>query len=50
MIDQKDEAFAWLERAFKARDAGMVYLKMDPKLDNLQEDPVFTRFSEKMGL
>ncbi len=32
-LGEKDQAFEWLERAYKAHDKGMCYLKIDPPLD-----------------
>ena len=45
-----DSAFAWLERAFSQRDAGLALTKTDPLLANLHDDPRWNAFIEKMGL
>lgn len=34
-----DEALAWLERAYAQRRQGMVFLKVEPKWNNLRSDP-----------
>ena len=37
-LGKKDEAFAWLDKSFAARDKGLTYLKIDPGLDPLRSD------------
>lgn len=36
---ETDEAFAWLDRACQLHDASLMYLKWDPLLRNLHQDP-----------
>jgi hypothetical protein len=45
-----DGAFAWLERAYKQRDAGMLWIKADPLLKGLRGDPRFQELLRKMHL
>lgn len=46
-----DAAFEWLERAYRQRDGGLAYfLKLDPHLATLHDDPRWPKFLEKMGL
>ena len=46
-----DAAFEWLERAYRQRDGGLPdFLKLDPLLANLHDDPRWPVFLEKMGL
>ncbi|MDT8067662.1 MAG: protein kinase [Terriglobia bacterium] len=45
-----DLAFAWLERAYVQRDAGLSLIKDDPLLKNLDHDPRYAAFLKKMGL
>ena len=45
----KDSAFAWLERACKARD-GVDTLAADPQWDPLRSDPRFKDFLRRVGL
>ena len=42
-LDEKDEAFAWLEKAYEERDPQLTYLKVGPRFDPC----VRTRASEK---
>jgi len=40
-LGDRDHAFAWLEKAYAERDAGLQGLKVDPTWDNLRPDPRF---------
>jgi len=46
---EKDQAFAWLDRAYAIHDAGMVRLPYDPAMDPLRDDPRFAALVHKMG-
>ena len=47
---EKDEAFAWLERAYAQRDPGLTEMKGDPLLRSLEDDPRYAAFMKKMRL
>jgi len=49
-LGNKDEAFAWLEKSYKARDKGLTYLKLDPCVDPLRSDPRFQHLLRRVGL
>jgi len=40
-LDRKDKGLRWLETAYQERDVWMVFLKTDPRLDDLRADPRF---------
>jgi len=40
-LGDKEQAYQWLEKAFAERSARMVYLNMDPRLDNLRSEARF---------
>jgi TolB-like protein/DNA-binding winged helix-turn-helix (wHTH) protein/Tfp pilus assembly protein PilF len=40
-LDRRVEALGWLERGVAQRDARMVFLKVEPKWNNLRDDPRF---------
>jgi hypothetical protein len=46
-----DEAFAWLDRAYEARDSGLAwFLRTDPMLANIKGDPRYVALLRKMKL
>lgn len=49
-LGQKEEAFAWLERAYEQRDSWMDYLALDPRLDGLHSDPRFADLLRRLKL
>ena len=49
-LDEREETFAWLERAFDQRDPKMVFLKVEPKWNNLRSDPRFQDLLRRVGL
>ena len=49
-LDEKDQAFAQLEKAFQQRDGGLWSLKVDPVWDPLRDDPRFTDLLVRMDL
>jgi TolB-like protein/DNA-binding winged helix-turn-helix (wHTH) protein/Tfp pilus assembly protein PilF len=48
--NQRDEAFKWLDRAYAQHDGGLIFIKIDPLLNNLRSDPRYTAFLKKMHL
>ena len=49
-LSMNDDAFDWLQKAYEQRVAELIYLKVDPFLDNLRSDPRFTTVLRKVGL
>ena len=49
-MGDKDKAFSLLEKAYEERDARMTYLKVEPWLDCLRDDPRFTDLLRRIGL
>lgn len=46
-LGDKDQAFAWLDRAYEERSDNLVlFIKVDPQVDNLRSD---TRFASLLG-
>ncbi len=45
-----DDAFAWLEKAYDQRDAGLAGIKREPVLASLHADPRWEAFLSKIGL
>ena len=49
-LNERDEAFRWLDKAFEDRDSGMAVLKVAPEWDNLRSDPRFQDLMRRIGL
>ena len=47
---EKDKAFEWLEESYKVRETRLTFLKGDPLLKNLKNDPRYVTFMKKMNL
>jgi TolB-like protein/Flp pilus assembly protein TadD/predicted Ser/Thr protein kinase len=48
-LGEKDQALAWLERAFAERSTWMPYLKVDPELDSLRSEARFQDLVRRMN-
>ncbi len=48
-LGDRNSAFAWLERSFNSRDKGLTYLRIDPCLDPLREDPRLENLIKRVG-
>ena len=50
-LGEKDQIFAWLEKAFQERDPGlMLYLKNQHRFNPVRSDPRFTELLKRIGL
>jgi TolB-like protein/DNA-binding winged helix-turn-helix (wHTH) protein/Tfp pilus assembly protein PilF len=49
-VGDTDKALTWLEKAFKARRAWIIYLGVDPAFDSLRSDPRFASLLKRIGL
>ena len=49
-LGEKDEAFAWLQKAFEEHSYWLSTLKMDPRLDSLRSHPRFHDLIRRIGL
>jgi tetratricopeptide (TPR) repeat protein len=50
VLNDKDKAFEWLEKAFEQRVPGLLDLDLDPDYDNLRTDPRFHDLIRRIGL
>jgi TolB-like protein/Flp pilus assembly protein TadD len=49
-LGNKDNAFDWLEKAYRQRSDLLVYLKVDPRLDPIRSDPRFVDLMRRVGI
>lgn len=49
-LGDKDEAFAWLEKAYAQRSRSMAWLNVTRELDDLRADPRFESLARRVGL
>lgn len=49
-FDDKDKAFAWLEKAFADRSVILAFLKLEPLLEPLQSDPRWKDLERRVGI
>jgi tetratricopeptide (TPR) repeat protein len=49
-LGEKDQAFAWLEKAYGERTSRLGYLKVKPLWDPLRSDPRFADLVRRIGL
>jgi len=48
-LDDKDQAFAWLEKAYAERYPYLILIKVEPVFANLRSDPRFTDMVRRVG-
>ena len=49
-LGEKDQAFAWMQKAYDERSDGLVNLKVDQRLDSLRSDSRFADLMRRVGL
>jgi serine/threonine protein kinase/tetratricopeptide (TPR) repeat protein len=49
-LREKDQALAWLEKAYDDRSSYMVYLKVEPIFDSLHSEPRFKDLLQRLAL
>lgn len=49
-LEDKDKAFAWLEKAFADRSMFMAFLKLEPLMDTLHSDPRWSELERRVGV
>jgi TolB-like protein/DNA-binding winged helix-turn-helix (wHTH) protein/Tfp pilus assembly protein PilF len=50
VLRDKEQAFAWLEKAYQERSSPLVYLNVEPRLDGLRSDLRFQELVRRMRL
>ena len=49
-LGNKDQLFAWLEKAQQERSNGIAFFKVSPTVDSLRSDPRFANLLKRIGL
>jgi len=49
-LGDKEQTFAWLEKAYQQRVHNLIFLKVEPELDGLRSDPRFAALVQRVGL
>jgi eukaryotic-like serine/threonine-protein kinase len=49
-LGDKDQAFAWLEKAYAESHPGLALVNVDPKFDTLRSDPRFNELLRRIGI
>ncbi len=49
-LGEEDEAFRWLNEAYRRRIGGLALLKVEPRFESLHSDPRFADLLRRMGL
>jgi tetratricopeptide (TPR) repeat protein len=49
-LGEKDQAFAWLEKAYQEHSFGMAWIKEEPRWDSLRSDPRFADLVRRVWL
>ncbi len=50
MLGEKEQAFAYLNKAFEKRQYQMVFMYAEPRFDSLRDDPRFDELVRRVGL
>jgi hypothetical protein len=50
LLGNKDEAFAWLNKAYAERSGKLLDLKLDPDFDTLRRDSRYADLVRRIGL
>ena len=50
LLDEKDQAFEWLEKAYEERSPQLIYIRVNTQLDNIRSDPRFKALLKKINL
>ena len=49
-LGDKDQAFAWLEKAYDEHSVPMIFQIVEPKFDTIRSDPRFLNLERRIGL
>ncbi len=49
-LDEKQQAFEWLQKAIEERSSEVIYIKVSPAFDSIRSDPRFVDLMKHVGL
>jgi eukaryotic-like serine/threonine-protein kinase len=49
-LGDKNQALAWLEKAYNERDSKLTYVKVEPAFDGIRSDPQFQRLLQRLAM
>ncbi len=49
-LNDKEKALEWLQKAYEEKSGSVRYLKMEPRLQNLRNEPLYVTLMKKIGL
>ena len=49
-LNDKEKALEWLQKSYEEKSGSVRYLKMEPRLQNLRNEPRYTELMKKIGL
>ena len=49
-LGDRDQAFAWLQKAFETKEGSMAVIQAEPMLDDLRSDPRYAELVKRMNL
>lgn len=49
-LGEKDQAFEWFEKAFQVKSEELLFLKVDPRIDNLRSDARYADLLRRLSL
>jgi TolB-like protein/tetratricopeptide (TPR) repeat protein len=49
-LEEKEEAFKWLEKSYQKHEESLCSIGIDPKFDSIRDDPRFGALLKKIGL
>jgi hypothetical protein len=48
-LKDREQSYKWLERAYSEQNTELTFLRVDPRLDPLRDDPRFQELLKKVG-
>ena len=49
-LDDRDNAFSWLEQAFSQRNGWLIHMRENPRYDRVRSDPRYLNLLQRLNL